>query len=255
MVNPGKEGQLGPSTKKQHDMSSAADKAYTKIRTAILTGELGHGENLSERELGLRIGLSRTPVREAINRLRIEGLVLLERNSRNFVARFSGKDVEEILGLKAILEGHAATLAASRITETELGRLNELATQMEKVVEDASIDAQEAYYPLNDEFHNIIIRAADSRRLELMLNTSLATPWGAIGRFRSEAGIIKSFKQSCAQHRKIIAALESRDPERANAQMHSHFLTGTSRNLPKSSTRAKYLSICMPTAKVISDSQ
>ena len=109
MVNPGKEGQLGPSTKKQHDMSSAADKAYTKIRTAILTGELGHGENLSERELGLRIGLSRTPVREAINRLRIEGLVLLERNSRNFVARFSGKDVEEILGLKAILEGHAAT--------------------------------------------------------------------------------------------------------------------------------------------------
>jgi len=225
MADSDKKLRLAPSSRKQHDMTHAAHKAYTSIRAAILTGELKYGENLVERDLAERIGLSRTPVREAINRLRIEGLVMLERNSRNYVAHFSEHDVEEILDLKALLESHSAARAASRISEESIQRLKVLAEEMERVVADDAIDAQEAYYPLNHEFHSIIIAAADSPRMELMLNTSLATPFDAIGRFRSELGILESFRQSCQHHRNIIAALEARDTAQASGHMRDHLLS------------------------------
>jgi len=94
------------------DSNGAVEAAYRYIRNAIVSGDLRSGDKLQESKLAERIGVSRTPVREALSRLGSEGLVVLERYRRGEVASFSGPDVAEIFRLRAKLEGHAARRAA-----------------------------------------------------------------------------------------------------------------------------------------------
>src|SRR5690606_12992411 len=86
----------------------AVETAYRAVRHLILTGELRSGDKLLEGRLAEQIGVSRTPVREALNRLNAEGLVVQERYRRGVVASFSHDDAAEIFRLRALLEGHAA---------------------------------------------------------------------------------------------------------------------------------------------------
>ena len=99
-----------------------AERAYETIRDAILSGALPAGEHLREESLAQMTGTSRTPVREALQRLTAEGLALAE-NRHRFVADFSFHEVEVIFDLRARMESYAAKLAATRITEPELDRL------------------------------------------------------------------------------------------------------------------------------------
>lgn len=204
--------------------SPAAEKAYRDIRKAILTGQMQSGEALEETRLAERIGVSRTPVREAIKRLGNEGLVLLEQYRRARVAHFTHADAVEIYRLRALLEGEAAGRAATRITDAEIDRLEVVEQQMEDLFAALGWPAHlEGFDQLNNEFHAIIFRAARSPRLERILTSSLELPASIFNEYKEpfEARVQRTFRQ----HRELIDTLRMRNAGWAEAQMRGHLLS------------------------------
>ena len=115
--------QNDTTSSRTSESSGAVESAYRYIRGSIIRGELTSGEVLLESNLAERIGVSRTPVREALSRLASEGLVVLGRYRRAQVASFSMVDVAEVFRLRGKLEGHAARRACLRITTADIQRL------------------------------------------------------------------------------------------------------------------------------------
>ncbi len=211
-------------------MPRAVDVAYHAIRKAILKGELRSGDKLPEGKLAQSIGVSRTPLREALNRLRSEGLVVIERYRKNYVAHFTEDDVKEIWQLRALLEGHAAARAAATITDADIARLEELATQMEVALAEQGAASIPVFDPLNDEFHMIIARAANSPRVTRVLESSLELPTAVLSGYDDEPGnneetMEARLRRTNWQHREIIAALRVRNAKWAEAQMYAHLIS------------------------------
>jgi DNA-binding GntR family transcriptional regulator len=205
-------------------MSRSVDVAYRHIRRAIITGALRSGDKLQEAMLAERIGVSRTPVREALNRLNGEGLVVLERYRKSYVAFFTEQDVVERFRLRAMLEGHAAGRAAARITPAQLAELERLETEMEQVfAADGWLQHLEAFDRLNNEFHALIAQAADSPRLVGILASALELPASIFPQY-SEPRDDRT-RRTHAQHREIIAALRMGNARWAEAQMAAHLLS------------------------------
>ncbi len=204
-------------------VSTASARAYDFIRAAILQGRFPPGMRLKEEELTALCGLSRTPVREALRRLSIEGLVFSSPHHGSQVARMSEAELAEIYALRAMLEAHAAGRAAERITPAQLIRLRVLAAEMEAVIgEGRSGDELNARFtPANSEFHQIIIEAADSPRLATMGSLVVETPliFRTLARYSRE-----ELQRSMNHHRELIAALEKRDADWARSVMRSHIL-------------------------------
>jgi len=213
-----------PTEAPRAQMSRAADVAYRHIRHAIITGALRSGEKLQETKLATRIGVSRTPVRQALHRLGGEGLVVLERYRESTVARFTGADVAEIFRLRAALEADAAGRAATRITPEQIDRLEALEQQMEDVFARLGWHEHlEAFDALNNEFHMVIARAADSPRLERILASSLELPASIFALYREP--VDDRTRRTHWQHREIIGAMRQRNPHWAQAQMGAHLLS------------------------------
>jgi len=151
-------------------VSRSAEKAYTYIHDAIVNGAYLPGTHLKEEELSAVIGVSRTPVREALRRLATEGLVVFTRNQGTFVESFDEDAVDEIFQLRAMLEAHGAARAALRMSEPDLERLTELNATMEAMagrpIDDAYVHD---FNRINAQFHRVILVAAGSRRLEKTL--------------------------------------------------------------------------------------
>ncbi len=205
-------------------MSRAVEIAYATIRRAIITGELRSGDTLQEAKLAEKIGVSRTPVREALARLSTEGLVVLERYRRGYVAHFSSKDVEEIFRLRAVLEAHAAGRAATRISALGIDRLEALESEMEEVFGRLGWHAHlESFDELNTEFHMVIARAADSQRLELILASSLELPASIFNVYAEP--VEDRTRRTHVQHHEILAALRMRNADWAAAAMSAHLLS------------------------------
>jgi len=203
---------------------SAVETAYRRIRHLILTGEMRSGDKLLENQLAAAIGVSRTPIREALNRLNAEGLVVLERYRRGTVADFSLDDAVEIFRLRAILEGHAAARAATRISEADLQRLQEMERVMEKQFEELGWNEHlEGFDKLNAEFHAVIAAAAESPRLEKILASSLELPASIFNRYTEPVEV--RTRRTHAQHREILSALKARNPEWAQAAMNAHLFS------------------------------
>ena len=206
------------------DPGSAADTAYRHIRHAIITGELKPGETLREGHLAEAIGVSRTPVREALSRLGSEGLVVLERYRRGQVASFSAEDVAEIFRLRGTLEGLGARRAASRITPAQLSQLERIEDEMERVFHDLGWHRHLARFDqLNNEFHALIAQTADSPRLERILASALELPASIFNSYSEpfEARTLRTHRQ----HREIIDALRARNPDWAEAAMAGHLFS------------------------------
>lgn len=209
---------------REESMSRAVETAYRQIRRAIITGELRSGDTLQEARLATRIGVSRTPVREALSRLSGEGLVVLQRYRRGYVAHFSAKDVAEVFRLRGMLEGHAAGRAATRISEAEIARLEDLEERMERLFERLGWNAHlEGFDELNTEFHAVIAHAADGPRLERILASSLELP-ASIFNYYAEP-VDQRTRRTHAQHREIIAALKMRNARWAEAAMSAHLFS------------------------------
>lgn len=200
-----------------------ADRAYAWMRERILSGSFGPRAHLKEAELAARIGVSRTPVRDALRRLAGEGLVAMERDRGTYVAEFSREEIEEIFVLRAGLEGYAAALAARRITPAQLARLERLASEMEAA--HARREARFARFAaLNNEFHLSVLEAARSPRLAAVLVPLVNIPIVLLKHYNWQPGRV-DIARSNRDHRELIAALRAHDAARSRTRMHEHVVS------------------------------
>ncbi len=204
---------------------NASERAYRSIKEQILSGSLTPGAWLREGELGSTIGVSRTPVREALRRLGVEGYVRFEPNRGAFVTESSARELREMLELRSTIEPFAARLAAERITPEHICRLQELASEMEAAGGDPDRTSMDAITALNTEFHNLVALAADNRRLIDIRNTIgyLSKTFRTFDRY-TPAKLQRSFQH----HRELIEALQAHDGRWAASVMSSHVLAAQS---------------------------
>ncbi len=205
-----------------------SDQAYAGIRESIISGELAPGTFLVEQELASTLGVSRTPVKSALRRLEVEGLIESEGYKRARVRQFNEEETQEILEIRAILESYASKRAARHISDEQINRLEELASSMEVIADlpRAEPEALKAFSTLNDEFHQIILQASGSSHLLALMKPIFQMHILLMGRYQHR--IEHNLKRSCWHHREIIAALADHNEEWAMIQMQTHLFAAGS---------------------------
>ena len=191
----------------------------------ILTGEYGPEERLIEEQLAERLGVSRTPVRQALTMLEAEGLVEIAPNRGATVCSFSIEDVWDIYDLRAVLEGHATRRATGRIERGELERLRALTGEMEGLAGRFDDHEEEirTLVTLNQEFHGTIVEASRNRRLQRLINRTVEIPlmFKAFFWYTPRERAISNH-----YHRQILEALEKGNADRAEITMREHVYEG-----------------------------
>jgi DNA-binding GntR family transcriptional regulator len=197
-------------------MHSLRGKVFNQLRTNILNGTYKPGDSLIELRLSEELGVSRTPIREALRQLELEGLVQAIPNKGAVVKGITEQDVEDIFTIRTMIEGLAARWAAEKITPEEITELKE------------ALEFEEFYTVKNDtdhlmrydsRFHEIIFRASKSRPLMHMLST-----------FHDyiQSARVFSFKipgrpqKSLSEHRAIFEAISNKDAATAEALTIQH---------------------------------
>lgn len=192
------------------------DVVFNTLRQAILTGELKPGERLMEIHLANTLGVSRTPIREAIRKLELEGLVTMIPRRGAQVAQITEKSMSDVLEVRRAMDALCAELACDRITQEELVSLKDACEKFERAIEkgDIKIIAQ-----TDVELHDIILRATGNARLIQLVNNLSEQMY----RYRFE--YIKDFSQHerlVKEHKIIYESLVSKDKERASEAAKTH---------------------------------
>ncbi|TFC48218.1 GntR family transcriptional regulator [Cryobacterium sp. TMT1-21] len=195
--------------------------AYANLRARILSGELPANATLRETALAQELGLSRTPIREALRRLDEAGLVEFIPNRGATVIPWTAEQVRETYFLRAALESRAAGLAAARIEPGDLDRLGALIGLMEEFVRRTDDPGIDRLGELNAEFHRIIVAASRSKQL-VGLTASVGRVPMMSHFFRRDGAAFRA--GSNHQHRDILTALRSGDVVWAEVAMRSHIL-------------------------------
>lgn len=197
---------------------SLAEVAYQSIRNAILAGHLAIGESVPEEALALHLKMSRTPIREAIGRLRAEGMLEEVRPRGNVVSGVADRDVFEVYEIREVLEGLCLRLAASRITAHQLFKLSTVLERMEAAVHDPA-----RFSELNREFHSIVVQAARNPVLAKIMDELLSF----VDRFPVSAYIVEGRAQlALEEHNRILDALQTGDKDRAEQAAQEHLRAG-----------------------------
>lgn len=195
---------------------SLGNQAYQELKRIILEGQVTPGERLNEGELAKALGISRTPIREAINRLEKEGLVEIYPQRGAFVMQLSKEDIEELFLIREKLEGLAAFLAAQRIDKNGLAKLEACIQGFEEPFDERAISR---YAREDFKFHQIVVLLSGGRRLHNLISTL----HDHIRIYRLTAhGSSERMKESLQDHRKIIEALSKKDGEEAEQRMRLH---------------------------------
>lgn len=203
-----------------------ASAIFERLRRMILDGEYGPRERLIEEQLAERLGVSRTPIRQALTMLEAEGLVEIQPNKGAMVCSFGVDEVWDIYDLRAVLEGHAARRAAQRIDERGMARLRGLADEMESLAVRGFDEREEEIrllVTLNNEFHGTIIASSKNQRLERMIRRTIELPlvFKAFFWYGPQERLVSNH-----YHRQILGALEAGDGERAEIIMREHVYEG-----------------------------
>jgi DNA-binding GntR family transcriptional regulator len=196
---------------------SLREAVYQTLRRAILTNELEPGERLMEMKLASQLGVSRTPVREAIHMLEKESLVTQEPHRGVVVAGITRKQSRDVLEVRSMLEELAVRLACRRATEEQFDQLKEAAADFER-----SVKEQTDITALADKdvaFHDVIYRMTDNEKLIQIV----ANLWQQIYRYRIE--YLKNLGKGedlVKEHWEMVEALCSRNEELAVKEIRSH---------------------------------
>lgn len=200
----------------QSDNNSLRVKVFNQIEDKILCGEYKDGDSLNELKLSKELGVSRTPVREALMQLELEGLIKTVPNKGALVVGISEKDIEDIFAVRIRIEGMAAKLCAENATPEQI-------TQLQK-----NMDLQEFYMikgdieqirGLDDEFHKLIYSASGSRPLRFMLSS--------FHNYLKHARDISVHtddraEKSVSEHKAILQAIKNKDGELAELLIVHH---------------------------------
>jgi len=199
------------------------DTLVTRLRDMIIEGELTPGARMHESQLGEQLGVSRTPLREAIKFLASEGLVELIPSRGAIVKRFSGKDVHDMLIVLKSLEELAGNLACETATDEEIAKVRQLHDEMR-----ACYHAKDRlrYYKLNQEIHSEICQITHNQALSNM-QSLLQSRLKRI-RFIGHEGAEK-WAAAMAEHEEMIVALEARDGKALSKVLGRHLLNAWKR--------------------------
>ncbi len=207
-----------------------ADKAYEIIRDGILKGHWQGGAHLTEQILVDLVGVSRTPIRDALRRLESEGLVKISPNTGARVTRWDKAEIDQIFDLRMLLEGHAAALAAPEVSAERLQQMSTLCDQMEAIVNNKNSTSLFDLATLNDQFHGHILTASGNVRLALMVRQVTSMP--LVLRTYAHYGPA-SLIRSMQHHREIVTALSHGDPIWASAVVKAHIRAGHAALAPR----------------------
>lgn len=186
------------------------------LREAIINGVLKPGERLMEIQLAEELGVSRTPVREAIRKLELEGFVIMIPRRGTYVADLSIKDVNEVFEVRTSLDVLAAGLAAERITDEELEQMERLLVQIGEYIEQGNM---ERIVEADSQFHDILYQASRNDRLVGIINNLREQ----LTRFRSMSMSYPGrLKNTLEEHGRLVEAIAARDVELAQQLATQH---------------------------------
>lgn len=198
------------------DSLSLKDKAYATIKEAILSLKLRPGTPLVETQLAEEMGISKTPVRAALEELEREGFVTRILFKGTYVTEVTVKDLVEIFQLRAVLEGLAARLATPLFSPQELDQIARNLTASEAALAEGNLVRCSK---LGKSLHDAIIDKADNRRLTLIIRNLD----DHVQRFRMLSDQIGGrLNKSVKEHRRVLEALRRRDPDGAEQAMRGH---------------------------------
>jgi DNA-binding GntR family transcriptional regulator len=198
---------------------TSTERALAALRELILHGQFAAGARLGEVELAERLGVSRTPVREALTRLAAEGLVELVPNRGARVASWSVAELEGVFDLRSALEPRLTDRAVPRARPEDVAVLDDLAAAMLAVGLPGPDQDLDALVPLNRRFHDRLVAIADQPALAAALAGAIHAP---IQLRNFHAYDEASLRRSLAHHVEIVAAIRAGDPTWARAVMTAH---------------------------------
>lgn len=195
---------------------ASAPGAYEQIYQAIIRGEIKPGDRLRETDLAEQIGLSRTPIREAIRKLESDGIVEHQPRVGAMVKKLSQQEIVELYEMRIVIEQTAAQMAAKHISDAEVATLRAINAEI------AEGDTPDVSAKLNRDFHDCILHAARNRYLALSFQ-GLAHQFVLLGATTIESQ--SRVSEVVEQHDEIVQALQDRDPEAVTVAMRAHMET------------------------------
>ena len=205
--------------------SSTAREVYATLRDAILAGAFAPDERLYESRLAEQLGISRTPVREALAMLEVEGFVLSAPNRGAVVRRIHPAEVRDTFDVRIVFEGHAARVAARRIDQAGLAELERLQAEMDERLATGSTDpdTMAELARLNARFHETVVAAAGNPVLFRVATGLIQTPLYVRAYFWLDRPLNEA---AFADHTKLIARLGAGDAAGAERLWRSHLAQG-----------------------------
>lgn len=192
------------------------DVVFNTLRRAILKGELKPGERLMEIALADKLGVSRTPIREAIRKLELEGLVVMAPRKGAKVASITERDLNDVLEVRKGMEVLAISLACKRITGEELEKLEMIEKKFQRLIESGNLTE---LAETDVKFHDTIYQATNNQRLVQLLNNLREQMY----RYRMEYLKDIAVRRTLAEeHKAICQALRKRDEQEAQKYVGVH---------------------------------
>lgn len=202
------------------ERKSLGQDVFDRLRQAIIDQDIEPGARLVEHRMAKMMGISRTPLREALHKLEREDWIEKMPSGGFRVVALTRKDIEETFGIRAVLEAYAARLAARKHRSRDLAPLEEIMARYQDCLEKKR---PERLSDINTEFHDQLYAMSQSPRLVKMINQLRAQ----IARFRQLILRQSSFAQeSCRDHQMMVAAMRQRDEDRVESLVRAHILKG-----------------------------
>lgn len=203
-----------------HDQSLRG-RVFRRLRNDILSGVYKEHDELRETTIGEELGVSRTPVREALRQLELEGLVTIVPNKGAYVTGISKKDVHDIYKIRSMLEGMCARWATRYITPEQIGELEEVILLSEFHLKRKNEEKAVQVSELDGKFHKVLYEASNSRILEHVLSdfhkyVQMARTHSVESRERAE--------KSIEEHRAILEAIKGKDEDQAERLANAHVM-------------------------------
>ena len=202
-------GSFGKLLERYDGTGTSADLAYAVLRHSIIHGELALGSRLRADELAKRLGMSRTPVREALRKLEVEELISVGPRNILIVQKMNEGELVDTYYIREALEGMAARHAAENITRFELSNLRHIVASMTDAIEDNDLDTLRE---LTGEFQIVIFEASRNQRLSRMLKELQER----IRRFQTSTIYLEGRSvEVLEEFKNLLNAIEKRDPDAA----------------------------------------
>lgn len=194
------------------------EQVAEQLRQRIFQRELEPGSWIDELKIAEQMGISRTPLREAIKVLAAEGLVTMKVRRGAYVTEMSDKDLRDVYHLLALLESDAAAVVAGRATVQQLQALQTLHEELERSVHD-----RDQFFAVNERFHMQLLALADNRWRD-----QLVADLRKVMKLNRHNSLLKQGRiaESLQEHRTIMQALHARQPETARQALQAHFAHG-----------------------------